>query len=265
MYNLKKFLIFILIIIFITSCKKQNKLLYDTSNDLNYLIKPINEMTMVSEYGFDVSAFTFDCFEFGTINNQKIKWFLLDKTDKTALLVSRDVLEIYKYYQSFTPTNWIKSDIRTYLNNDFFNSIFNEDEKNKILKNENDDMITILDTELIKKYFGFINNSFGILYEDEPEGAPNQKLISKLINDNKNIGFNNKKHFDEIKKIKSDLTDEYFDEFFDYANNCVSFWLKDDTNNNYEANIIDSLGYLSSIRVNSENIGIRPVLMVSLE
>ena len=267
--NMKKlfYLITIFLLLILNSCgnKNPNTDLDVFFDDSIYIKKSINDMKMVSEYGFDVSANTFDIFEFGSINNKKIKWFLIDKNETSALLLSKDVLELYKYYMSYTPTEWSKSDIRFYLNNEFFNKIFDDSEKEKILLNEDGDKLSILTIEQINKYFGFINNSFGNLYENEAIGAPNQKIISKLLYDNKKIGFNNEKHFNDLKNEGLVLDGLEFDEFFDYANNCVPFWLKDMGDSNYEAKIIDSLGYLSSIRVNSENIGIRPVLMVSLE
>ncbi len=261
------YLVAILVSLIFTSCIKQNadEKYTDNLSELNFVKDSINDMTMVSEYGFDVSADSFDVIELGSINNKKIKWFLIDKTDKTATLISKDVLEIYKYYLSYSATDWNKSDIRFYLNNEFYNKIFDESEKEKILLNEDGDKISLLTLDLLNSCFGFINNSFGTLYQVYPEGAPNQKLIAKLMFDDKKIGFNNEKHFTDMSSKDLVLNGLEFDEFFDYANNCVPFWLKDMGNSNYETKIVDSLGYLSSTRVNSENIGIRPVITISIE
>lgn len=64
---------------------------------------------------------------------EPIEWKVLDKEDGKVLVMSKYVLD-FKYYcnESNTPTTWETSDLRAWLNDEFYNTAFNEDEKSRI-------------------------------------------------------------------------------------------------------------------------------------
>lgn len=67
---------------------------------------------------------------------QNINWTVLDYNESagTALLISRDVLDFQMYYGTLdnTPVTWENSELRSWLNNDFYNQAFDANGKSYI-------------------------------------------------------------------------------------------------------------------------------------
>ncbi len=67
---------------------------------------------------------------------EPIKWRVLEKKDGSALLLCDSILTNYMYDDA--SNNYKESDIRAWLNGDFYNTIFTSEEQNKILTTEVD-------------------------------------------------------------------------------------------------------------------------------
>ena len=69
-----------------------------------------------------------------------IEWLVLDITENKALLISYFGIALKKYHYEFVNITWEDCDLRKWLNYDFINTAFSEDEAKKIkvseLKNE---------------------------------------------------------------------------------------------------------------------------------
>ena len=63
-----------------------------------------------------------------------IKWQVLDELNGFALLITDYIIKTMPYNYSWSPTNWKESNIRTWLNNDFYDIAFNDTEKHQIQK-----------------------------------------------------------------------------------------------------------------------------------
>ena len=63
---------------------------------------------------------------------EEILWDVLDKKDDSILLISHYILDVSKYNDEYNLA-WADSDLRCWLNYDFYNKAFSENEKNKIL------------------------------------------------------------------------------------------------------------------------------------
>jgi TPR repeat protein/methionine-rich copper-binding protein CopC len=59
-------------------------------------------------------------------------WLVLETKDDRMLVISEDILEDREYAPKFAETTWETSAIRTYLNNEFYNT-FNEEDKARII------------------------------------------------------------------------------------------------------------------------------------
>lgn len=70
--------------------------------------------------------------EFGTWNGNPMKWAVLYENDFDMLVLSEISLG-RKQYSAADNSNWASSDIRQYLNNNFYKSNFTEDEKKRIM------------------------------------------------------------------------------------------------------------------------------------
>ena len=51
---------------------------------------------------------------------EEIEWIILARTSDRALIVSRYALDTMPYYNSYQNTSWEKSNVRQWLNGDFF-------------------------------------------------------------------------------------------------------------------------------------------------
>ena len=96
-------------------------------------------------------------------------WFVLDKLDDKMLIITEKVIEKRPYHHEETEITWESSDMRKYLNGEFYNS-FDESDHEKILEvtNENPanpwygtsggnstkDKIFLLSIDEVLKYFG---------------------------------------------------------------------------------------------------------------
>lgn len=64
---------------------------------------------------------------------EAISWIVLDKQDGKMMLISEYGLSMQRFQNSRTPANWYNSDIRTWLNEAFFYSAFEGEERERIL------------------------------------------------------------------------------------------------------------------------------------
>ncbi|WP_044973329.1 DUF6273 domain-containing protein [Ruminococcus sp. HUN007] len=85
-----------------------------------------------------------DTFDFGRFNDKKIKWKVLRKDSVSLYAITIENLKISRF--DISSNNWMNSEIRKWLNSDFYNSSFTADEKEKILT-VNSDKVTLLSKE----------------------------------------------------------------------------------------------------------------------
>ena len=105
------------------------------------------------------------------IERVPIKWIVLDRLNEYALLITKDIIKTMPYNYLWSPTNWRDSNIRLWLNYDFYDIAFNDIEKMRIRKviTENvgnhvqnvisefqtNDYVFLLSIEEAKKYFKY--------------------------------------------------------------------------------------------------------------
>ena len=63
---------------------------------------------------------------------EAIEWQVLDKKDGKVLLLSKYILDCKKYNEVFKYVTWETCTLRSWLNNEFYNSAFNNNEQNYI-------------------------------------------------------------------------------------------------------------------------------------
>lgn len=141
-------------------------ILIDDSNDtLNSSIK-IGDYVRFGRY--------YDIDDEETVKKVPIVWKVLDIEDGYCLLLSKDILKTMPYNYSWSPTNWKESNIRLWLNYDFYESAFDKKEQELIKQvfTENvgnyafnlcqdyktSDRLFLLSIEEVKKYNSYDNN-----------------------------------------------------------------------------------------------------------
>lgn len=86
-----------------------------------------------------------DTFEFGKFEGKAITWRILKKSNDTMYVISNNIL-CDRVWDSGNSSNWNDSDIRKWLNEDFFNSAFSAGEK-EFIGDVSGDRITLLTKE----------------------------------------------------------------------------------------------------------------------
>lgn len=65
---------------------------------------------------------------------EPIEWIVIKVSGKQILLISKYVLFAGKYHETWASLTWEDSSLRSWLNHDFYNSVFSENEKRAIMK-----------------------------------------------------------------------------------------------------------------------------------
>lgn len=115
----------------------------DSTYDLNVAIK---NAKCVTEYPDTATVDDFDTVKFGKYEQdgnecngkENIEWCIIDKNDKSALLLSKYILDCKKYNDEYKDNmSWKDSSIRKWLNNNFFNDAFGSEDKLLIVEVNN--------------------------------------------------------------------------------------------------------------------------------
>ena len=136
---------------------------------------------------------TYETITLGHYANKKetkdIEWYVVKKENGRALVLSKTVLGKAKFYNKKIKeiADWENSDIRTYLNGEFYNTTFSDEEKKKIkdsnIKSSNHpkesvkkdkytlDKIFLLSYEEVAEYIGVDNKNLLIGYDDRGYNA----------------------------------------------------------------------------------------------
>lgn len=111
---------------------------YDCSNDpkIAQLMRMIRELEIEHEKpsAFQIGSLKGWDIEFGHYNGKPIKWKILRKNNGYVYMISVEEL-CRKYFHNNNnreSNNWVKSDLRKWLNGEFFESAFTQNEKEKI-------------------------------------------------------------------------------------------------------------------------------------
>lgn len=74
--------------------------------------------------------------KFGKYNGKPVKWVVLEKKEGKALLLCKNVLTELPFGAEKGVSLWEKSQIRKWLNEEFYNTAFSTEEKGKIIAKE---------------------------------------------------------------------------------------------------------------------------------
>ena len=217
----------------------------------------------------------YDCVTFGKqkqnyfeLLKKPIEWIVLEKNERSALLLSKYIIDCKAFdyvnietidnlsddkKENIKNVNWSTSSLRKWLNNDFLNSSFDISEKEKILQTHlqdvnTDDKIFCLSEEEYKKYF-----DNGQYYEGDRELGNHHIYYNGATARNKKA-----QSYDKYNLFEPDETYDY--------------WLRDKSINMYEQGIefgtTKTIGLYGGIdfSINTDlYCGVRPAMWVSLE
>ena len=224
-----------------------------------------------------------------------IKWKVLDIKDGKALLLSEDVIDDHTFNNKQEDTSWETSSLRAFLNGDFYNSVFSDEEKNKIVTshlenksyadylssywqnnsyiefnnlnnvnngNPTDDKVFILDLGEIREYLGNEDGyypSFASL-----DNGPKDWLEtwSKFgINFDYAAGGRIARPSEAIVRWSNVAFSTYHQSSTrHYAN----YWVRTMADNNQRALVVTDIGAFMSYSTYSDNVGVRPAIWVEI-
>lgn len=100
---------------------------------------------------------------------EAIEWLVLDKQDGKLLLLSKDALDCKKYNEEYVAVTWETCTLRSWLNEEFYNTAFSNTERGRIqttkVKNEDnmfwkteggndtEDKVFLFNMEEVQRYF----------------------------------------------------------------------------------------------------------------
>ena len=154
-----------------------------------------------------------------------LEWIILDKVDGKLLLTTKDIID-NKSYDTNGNAKFENSSISSWLNGEFYNQVFNDDQKVNILK-EGKDKVFLLNEREAKEYF-----------------ANDIQRTSKATD-----------HAMHVDNGGENL---------DVKNGLAAYWLMTDEDGN-KAPYVTQNGIVNTegIDVASKNIGVRPCIWVS--
>lgn len=85
---------------------------------------------------------------------ERLIWIVLDKRDKQVMLTTQKGIAGSVYDKQHREVSWKESDLHEFINDELYNSIFNDKEKSIIISNpENGDNMSLLSAEEASAYF----------------------------------------------------------------------------------------------------------------
>ena len=118
----------------------------ETQETLKKLALSLIILTMpVQSFAYEAGEITFGSYPYYCEQDEEpieepIEWIIIsqDKHNDTALIMSKYVLEARHYHNKYANITWEKSYLRKWLNNDFLNKAFSEEEKSRIMESHRD-------------------------------------------------------------------------------------------------------------------------------
>ncbi len=213
--------------------------------------------------------------------SEPIEWEILNKDNKGYLLVSRYILDCQPYNTKGTDVTWETCSLRSWLNSDFYDIAFSDEEKEKIREvelknfsnmyggkyasvdggNKTHDKVFCLSVDEISQYYSFDSS-----YSEDKFGKNSgycQKLITPLTVYADYQGV----YTDEINY------DEYQENYNakGYTTDCISceggiWWLRTPSESNNMACVVSHDGgagyYFFGLDVDQNIVGVRPAIYV---
>ena len=234
----------------------------------------------VADYGEEELAEKYESIKFGkyeqdnSLDNGKedIEWIVLEKNENKFLLISKYILDKIQYDEEHGFNDWNNSTLRNWLNSNFYEETFDEEEKSIIVRNNypnyaivygvskltkknayegysSDDLVSILGFHEATKYFGNISDP------DEKEND-NKKVVAKPTPyARREVGQH---------KITIDI-----DKSNRWNKGCAPYWLRSlfavfSRNETNSAAKIAYDGTLTYDIFNEEYTGVRPIILIDI-
>lgn len=189
----------------------------------------------------------------------KLRWHILKKDKNCALLITEDIIDVRPFHNQNEDINWSTSDLRKWLNDEFYNEAFTDSEKKYIYSVRNEDFRYLTKNynftkDKIEK-IGNVGESIDkvfILSGSEINYYLKDKINNEFIElQNANLSRYAKEKQKGIDMVISELSPN-------------SYWTRETYETDNVAEVVDEYNIIHTnyIPVNSSYIGVRPVIWV---
>lgn len=206
---------------------------------------------------------------------EPIEWVILDENENGTLLLSRYLLDCVQYNNERADVTWETCSLRSWMNNDFYNTAFSDEEKLSInavnLVNEDNpcwdieggndtsDRIFALSVSEIVKYFSFNN------WRDDNWVGHSEALITPATEYAQNL-----RPGVYIYTMSQEGYDKQYSHL-NYSENCMNitggeWWLRSPGNYSSYACVVTvtgDAGWGCRTSVSDRNYGVRPALYIT--
>ncbi len=185
-----------------------------------------------------------------------IKWRILSQTDDELFLLSEYILDAKRFDNK--RNNYANSEIRKWLNNEFYNKAFNEEEKSMILTTEVDNSARSTNPNNDAKYFNDGINEYACNNTQDKIFLLSQQEVT-----------NSAYGFDEDTEAEDSVRQKQGTEYAKNAHNCFSdWWLRSpdyEYIDSYYAQSVHDYGKASdAYSVEYTDNGVSPALKIKL-
>ena len=120
-----------------------------------------------------------EMYQIGSWGDESLNWIVIDTDGDKALLIAEKIVDCVPYNNESKPSTWETCSLRTWLNEDFYNGAFTEEERQMILKT------TVNNQDLPVEGYNYGSDTEDFLYilsrrEMEAVAAPEEEFLSAL-------------------------------------------------------------------------------------
>ena len=196
---------------------------------------------------------------FGHQNGKPLTWITIYDHNHTKILLSEKILDVKKYNEKEEKHDWDKTTLYEYLNSDFVNEHFTSEEKDKMTytNDVDNDLVTMLTLDNLLDLYDHMNYVKDGYYGDKDYFAANDKIVAKP---SELALYNEIDVFDN--EVMAQIMRTEVDHRYDFANGCAGYWILNQLDDVANAYYVTPTGYIGNTPVNTDYIGIRPVIRI---
>ncbi len=204
---------------------------------------------------------------------EEIAWYVLNKTDDAMTLLSVNILDGRPYSSTLSYTTWEDSDLRKWLNDDFYKNAFSDAERTQIVSTSSEnndgqnteDYVYLLSFQEFLSYFGVDITELDALDTSTTENADLKSLHCHEVLDSRIYAdVTNAAHANGLWTWTEENTN-FYKEFtkldFSCANGKGSWWLRTSSVND-SAHTIEAKGEINATQYVNGIYGVRPVIQI---
>ena len=237
----------VLIVLSLSACLKANEQEeFDTLSDITDL-----------ELYKDATTLKFNIVKFGKQQDEDITWYLVESYKDYRVLLSEKILDFKQYNDSGIDVNFEDSSIYRYMENDFLDEYFSNDEKKKLLSYTDGLKVALPTLDNLREYFGEVSATKSGYYGDPDFFAANTEMVAKPAESSTNEALVDNVFDNHYYSTKNEVE---MDTRYNFADGCQPYWIYD--GNELYVNFVTATGYVARTNQDNQYIGFRPMIKV---